>query len=98
MFVHSVLFWCKPGTEALQGEMIRYAQEEMPKVPTVKHVWAGKAVPATRDVVDSSYQVGLCVVFEDKAGHDVYQPHPIHLEFVRRFKDAWASVRVFDYE
>ncbi len=99
MFIHVVFFWLKPGTpEPVKQAMIRYAHEEMGKVPTVKNVWSGKSVASARDVVDSSFDVGLCVTFADKAGHDAYQPHAIHSEFIRRFKDHWARMRVQDFE
>lgn len=99
MFIHVVFFWCKDGTpDTAKQEMIRYAHEQMPSIPSVKHVWASKAVPSPRAVVDSSYDVGLCVVFADKAGHDSYQPHEIHQEFVRQFQGHWERVRVQDFE
>jgi Stress responsive A/B Barrel Domain len=99
MFIHVVYFWCKEGTsDSAKQEMIRYSREEMPKVSSIVNVWAGRAVASDRDVVDSSYDVGLCVVFKDKAGHDLYQPHEIHQEFIRRFKDHWAKVAVRDFE
>lgn len=99
MFIHVVLFWCKEGTpEATKQEMMRYCNEVMPTVPLVKHAWAGKVVPSTREVVDSSYDFGLCVVFENKAGHDAYQPHELHQEYVKRFKPHWARIRVYDFE
>jgi len=99
MFIHVVLFWCKSGTsnEAKQA-MIDYAHKQMPAIPSVRHVWAGKAVASARDVVDSSYDIGLCVVFDDQAGHDQYQPHPVHEKFVQLFKSHWDRVRVFDYK
>ena len=99
MFMHVVFFWCKAGTpEGVKQEMIRYCREEMPKVSSVKNAWAGKSIASAREVVDSSYDVGLCVCFADQAGHDLYQPHAIHQEFVRRFKDHWAKVRVQDFQ
>lgn len=99
MFIHVVFFWCKPGTssEAKQA-MIDYAHKEMPGIPSVRNVWAGTMVPSGRDVVDASYDVGLCVVFDDQAGHDQYQPHPIHLKFVEQFKQLWTKVRVHDFK
>lgn len=99
MFIHVVFFWCKPGTsESVKQEMINYCREQMPKVPSVKQVFAGKSVASARDVVDSSYDIGLCVIFDDQAGHDHYQPHTIHQGFVARFKDHWAKVRVQDFQ
>lgn len=99
MFIHTVLFWCKPGTpEQVKQDMIRYAREQMPAIKTIRHIWAGKAVPSARDVVDGSYDVGWCVVFDDQAGHDFYQPHEVHEKFVQLFKSHWAKVRVYDYQ
>ena len=98
MFVHVVFFWCKPGTsESAKQEMIKYCREQMPAISSVRQVYAGTSVASPRDVVDSSYDVGLCVLFDDKAGHDLYQPHEIHQGFVARFKHLWDRVRVQDF-
>ena len=51
-----------------------------------------------REVVDNSYDVGLCVVLDDSAGHDVYQVHPLHNEFIARNKENWARVQVYDFK
>lgn len=99
MFVHVVFFWCKDGTgDEVKEQMIHYAREIMPQIPQVKQVFAGRAVASPRPVVDSSYDVGLCVLFDNKEGHDAYQPHELHEAFVKRFKDHWARVRVQDFE
>ncbi len=99
MFIHVVFFWCKPETpESVKQEMITYCNEVMSKLPVVKQVKAGKAVPSPRPVVDGSYDVGLCVVFEDKAGHDAYQPHEIHQAFVTKFKQHWDKIKVYDFQ
>lgn len=99
MFIHVVFFWCKPGTsEEAKQAMIDYAHKEMPKISSVRHVWAGKMVPSARDVVDTTYDVGLCVVFDDQAGHDLYQPHAIHQRFVQLFNSHWSKVRVQDFK
>ena len=99
MFIHVVFFWCKPETpDSVKQEMIKYCREQMPAISSVRQVYAGTAVPSPRDVVDSSYDVGLCVLFADKAGHDLYQPHEIHQAFIARFSQHWASVRVQDFQ
>ena len=46
-----------------------------------------------RDVVDNSYDVGLCVVLDDDAGHDVYQEPHLHKEFIARNKANWDACR-----
>lgn len=99
MFVHVVLFWCKPGTpDDVKQAIIDYAHKQMPAIPSVRNVWAGRSVASPREVVDSSYDIGLCVIFDDQAGHDVYQPHDVHQKFVQTFSSHWAKVRVFDYK
>ncbi len=50
----------------------------------------------TRPVNDHDYSVGLHVVFENKAAHDVYQTHERHLAFIEENKSNWKRVRVFD--
>jgi hypothetical protein len=48
-------------------------------------------------VVDNSYDVGLCVILDDVAGHDVYQTHPLHQQFIDRNKENWLRVQVRDF-
>jgi hypothetical protein len=33
-----------------------------------------------RDVINTTYDVGTTVIFDDVAGHDAYQAHPLHNE------------------
>jgi hypothetical protein len=49
-----------------------------------------------RDVNAVDYDVALHMVFKDKAAHDTYQDHPRHVEFIKKNKHLWKSVRVYD--
>ncbi len=49
-----------------------------------------------REVNDLNFDVGLHIVFRDKAAHDAYQDAPTHHAFVNENKAGWANVRVFD--
>ena len=51
-----------------------------------------------RPVNDLEFDVGLHIVFEDRAAHDRYQEDPRHLRFIEENKAGWAKVRVFDTE
>lgn len=55
-----------------------------------------RAAEFTREVNDQDFDVGLHIVFKDKAAHDVYQDAPRHLQFIEENKGDWAKVRVFD--
>lgn len=98
MFVHTVFFWMKPGvSDADRRQLVSDCLELLGKVPTVKQIWAGRPAQTPREVVDNSYDVGLTVILADKASHDVYQEHPLHLDFIKRNKQNWARVQVYDY-
>jgi hypothetical protein len=99
MLVHNVFFWMKknaPKGAAKQtvNDAIKYL-----KTPTVKQLWAGPpAKTEDRDVVNSTYDVGLTVVFKSIADHDAYQEHPEHQVFIKRNKKNWARVEVYDFQ
>ena len=99
MFVHVVLFWLKDDAPATaQAQLAADCQTYLAKIPGVRNCWAGRPAMTPRDVVDNSYAVGLCVVLDDTAGHDVYQEHPLHKEFIARNKPNWKRVQVYDFQ
>jgi hypothetical protein len=99
MFIHTVYFWLKPGTPPrAQEQLVQDCLKLLGAIPTVRQIWAGKPAQTPRDVVDNSYGVGLTVVLNDRYGHDVYQEHPLHKEFIRRNKVHWQRVQVYDYQ
>jgi hypothetical protein len=98
MFIHQVLFWLKKDAPAgTREKLIGDGRELLGKIPTVKHLWMGKPAMTPREVVDNSYDVGLCVILDDSAGHDVYQEHPLHKDFIERNKTGWSRVQVYDF-
>ena len=98
MFIHTVYFWLKPGTsEPARAQLVRDCREYLGKIPAVRQLWAGGPAMTPRDVVDNSYGVGLTVLLDNAAGHDVYQDHPLHQTFIERNKQHWARVQVYDY-
>ena len=98
MFVHVVLFWMNDGApDGARAQLAEDCQTYLAKIPTVRQLWAGRPAMTPREVVDNSYDVGLCVVLDDDAGHDVYQRHELHMEFIRRNKPNWKRVQVYDF-
>lgn len=98
MFIHTVYFWLHEGTsEAAVEQLIGDCRTLLTQVPTVKQIWAGPPAHTPRDVVDNSYGCGLTVVFDDREGHDVYQDHPLHYDFIERNKAIWKRVQVYDF-
>lgn len=94
MFTHVVLFNLTKPEAAKQ--VLDDARRLLAGIPSIRFIDVGTPAGTPRDTVDSSYDVGLVTVFDDVAGHDAYQVHPLHLEFVARNKASFAKVRVFD--
>ena len=78
--------------------MIEDCRSYLGKVPAVRHLFAGRPMNTPREVVDNSYDVGLTVVLDDSAGHDVYQEHPLHKDFIARNKEHWQRVQIYDHQ
>jgi hypothetical protein len=49
-----------------------------------------------RPVNDRDFDVGLHIIFANKAAHDAYQESPRHVQFIAENRDNWQNVRVFD--
>src|SRR5438477_10272343 len=61
---HVVICWLKsPGDETGRQRIID-ATETPRKIPGVLAVTAGTAVPSTRPIVDSSFDVGIVITFQ----------------------------------
>ena len=98
MLIHTVYFWLMSGTTDKDREqLVNDCREYLGKIPTVRQLWAGRPAMTPREVVDNSYAVGLTVILDDAQAHDVYQDHPLHLEFISRNKEHWARVQVYDF-
>ena len=51
-----------------------------------------------RPVNDRDWDVGLHILFTDKAAHDAYQDSARHHQFVAESQGNWKRARVFDTE
>ncbi|SMO73661.1 Dabb family protein [Solitalea koreensis] len=96
MLTHHVLFWLKEATTAEQKTAFRAGLESLQKVETIKSMYIGTPAPIERAVVDTSYTFSLLILFDDLAGHDVYQVHPIHKAFLDEFRGLFEKVVIYD--
>jgi hypothetical protein len=99
MIVHNVYFWMKKGAPKDAAERTIQDALKYLKTSTVKELWAGPpAKTPPREVVNSTYDVGLCVTFAGVKDHDAYQVDPQHQVFIKRNKKNWLRVEVYDVE
>ena len=94
---HHVFFWLKnPGSREDLNKLLE-GLRTLEKIESVRKIHIG--VPAStekREVVDSSYSVSELIFFDDVAGQDAYQVHPIHKKFVEQCAHLWQKVIVYD--
>lgn len=94
---HHVFFWLKnPGSKTDRDQLIQ-GLRELEKIETVRALHIGLPADTTqRPVIDSSYDVSELIFFDDVAGQDAYQVHPIHTQFVEKYSHLWSRVVVYD--
>jgi hypothetical protein len=98
MIVHHVLFWLKADTTADQKIAFRKSLETLEGVESIKTLHIGTPAPIERAVIDTTYTFSLTVFFDDLAGHDVYQVHPLHTAFLEEFRVHFDKVVIYDAE
>ena len=99
MFIHHVYFWLAPDAPAsAKDQLLQDCKTLLSQIPGIVHLWAGPPAMTPREVVDNSYAVRArrpsC---EGKSDHDVYQPHPLHQQFIARNKQHWTRVQIYDF-
>jgi hypothetical protein len=95
--VHNVYFSLKDGSPEKIQALTDACHKYLDGHDGVVFFAAGPVVEElSRPVNQKDFHVCLCVVFKDKAAHDVYQTHPRHLQFIDENKPTWDKVRVFD--
>ncbi|MFC4308455.1 Dabb family protein [Steroidobacter flavus] len=95
--VHHVFFWLKNPKSKDDLARLLTGLRTLGGIETVKAIHIG--VPAEteqRGVVDSSYSASEILFFDDVAGQNAYQVHPIHKKFVADCEHLWERVVVYD--
>lgn len=98
MLIHNVYFWLKPDLTPGQVREFEAGLDSLLTIPTMRHGFWGKPAATTRPIIERSYSYGLTEVFDDLAGHDIYQEHPVHLKFVEGNQAKWTAVKIYDFE
>ena len=94
---HNVFFKLKDNSPAKVAELVAACKKYLNVQPGIVFFAAGSlCTDLTRDVNVRDWDVGLHLVFVDKAAHDAYQEDATHNKFIDQNKVNWASVRVFD--
>ncbi|HEY0938972.1 MAG TPA: Dabb family protein [Steroidobacter sp.] len=97
--VHHVFFWLKNPRSTEDLARLLTGLRTLGAIETVRAIHIG--VPADteqRGVVDASYSASEILFFDDVAGQNAYQVHPIHQQFVKDCQHLWERVVVYDVQ
>ncbi len=95
--VHHVFFWLKNPDSKEDLAKLLAGLRTLAGIDAVRGIHIG--VPADteqRGVVDGSYSASELLFFDDVAGQNAYQVHPIHKQFVADCEHLWERVVVYD--
>jgi hypothetical protein len=96
MFIHSVHFWLKHDLDDGAHRAFEQGLRSLCENPPVKSGYHGTPAASHRDVVDSSYDYAMILIFDDAAGQDVYQVGEVHQRFIADHSSKWERVLVYD--
>lgn len=95
--VHHVFFWLKNPDSKADRDALVAGLRTLAGVDAVRGIHIGvPADTAQRGVIDASYSVSEILMFDDVAGQNAYQVHPIHKKFVADCEHLWQRVVVYD--
>jgi hypothetical protein len=97
MLAHNVFFALKDNSPAAAQQLVAACKKYLTAHPGIVFFACGTlAKELNREVNDRDFDVGLHIVFQDQAAHDLYQDAPTHHQFIEENKANWKKVRVFD--
>ncbi len=96
MFIHSVYFWLKPELTDTEKEQFWAGVRSLTTIESVRHGYVGTPAATDRPIIDRSYSCALIVIFDDDAGHEAYQVHPVHDKFRDECAPFWTKVLIYD--
>lgn len=96
LFIHHVFFYLKDPNNAQDEAKLLEGLHLLSKVPTIQYVHIGKPANTNRSVIVKDYTFSWMCFFKNIIEEEIYQTHPIHLDFVKNYSHLWEKVTVFD--
>lgn len=95
--MHNVFFKLADNSPEAVQQLVDACHKYLTVQPGIVSFAAGKRDrDLNRQVNDQDWDVGLHVLFTDRAAHDAYQDDATHDQFIAEMKGNWSRVRVFD--
>ena len=94
MVSHVVLFKHKSPVTA--DELIADCDEYLALIPGIVSYYSGKHFAVGRDIVDTDYDVALCLGFMSQDDYEDYLEHPTHIRIESKWRPRLQWMRVHD--
>ena len=96
---HVVFVWLKTPGDAEARRKVIETSKTFKTIPGVVSVTSGTALPSTRPVVDSSYDVAVVMGFIDEAALRAYDQHPTHKKAVEEvLRPLAGKILIYDFK
>ena len=95
MVEHLVFFRLQPDTtEEQKTALMETLRSFPPQIDVIRDLQTGVDFSGR----GKGHEIGLRVRFDNKAGLEIYGPHPVHQKFIDEFKHLWIDVTAIDFE
>jgi hypothetical protein len=96
LFIHHVYFYLKEPNNAQHEAKLLEGLHKLAKVPTIQYMHIGRPAATSRSVIVRDYTFSWMCFFKNIIEEEIYQTHPIHLDFIKEYSDLWEKVVVYD--
>jgi hypothetical protein len=96
IFIHHVFFWLNNPDSKEDLYALTEGLKKLSQIQTIRQFHIGMPASTSRAVIESSYSVSWCLLFDNKENQDSYQVDPVHLNFVKECSHLWSKVIVYD--
>ncbi|HEV3145393.1 MAG TPA: Dabb family protein [Gemmataceae bacterium] len=97
LLAHNVFFTLNDNAPTRVAAMVAACKKYLTVQAGILYFACGRVEPElSRPVNVRDFDVGLHIVFVNRAAHDAYQTDAAHLQFITENKSNWKTVRVFD--
>ena len=94
---HMVFFELKDKSPEARKKLVDACYKYLKNHEGVLYFSAGPRAEDVKEKVSAAdWDVGLHIVFKDKAALQKYGPHPDHQKFISENRDNWKGVKVYD--
>lgn len=97
MLQHTVFFYLHEDVTQEEREQFEKGLKTLLSIEEIYNYELGTpAATEERDVTDHSFGYVIYSWFETLEDYEVYEEHPVHLEFIDTYNHLWAEVKVYD--